>query len=304
MDKILSEYINYIQYTEPRSTQTVQAYKKDLVDFVEYLKEIELSDFKDVNYDVLLTYISEIEADYARSSVDRKISSIKNLFKYMIQYGLIEHNVTSYLKSQKRAIKLPKALTKDELNLLFSFEIKEGKDYLDYAILKVLFSTGIRVSECVNLTFNQIFEEERWLKIIGKGNKERMVPIAKDALDSLLYYMNIIRPQFEKYKTNRVFLTQKGNHITRQYIHTMIQLRRSQTGLNKHVSAHTLRHSLATNMLNESVDLRVIQEILGHSDIKTTQIYTHVDNQALKNEYDSFFNVDFKSDKGGNDDEI
>src|SRR5699024_6746298 len=117
-------------------------------------------------------------------------------------------------------------------------------------------------------------------------------------------YMNIIRPQFEKYKTNRVFLTQKGNHITRQYIHTMIQLRRSQTGLNKHVSAHTLRHSLATNMLNESVDLSVIQEILGHSDIKTTHIYTHVDNQALKNEYDSFFNVDFKSDKGGNDDEI
>ena len=303
MRKILKEYIYYIQYTEPRSELTVKSYQKDLNDFIDYLESHDVSDFNDVDYDLLLNYLSFLESEYKRTTIDRKISSIRNFFKYCHQYGHVSHNVTSYLQSQKRAIKLPQILTENDLRTLLSFDLVTGKDYLDIAILKVLFSTGIRVSECVNLSFSQIYEKEKWLKIVGKGNKERMVPISEDAFSALNKYIQKIRPQFEKIKSSKVFLNQKGNQITRQYVHTMIQLRSKETHLNKKISAHTLRHTLATTMLNHSVDLRVIQEILGHSDIKTTQIYTHVDSKALKNEYDQFLDVDF-SNKGGNDDEV
>lgn len=301
--KVLKDYIYYIQYTEPKSSLTVEAYKNDLNDFITYLEEHDINDFKSITFDILLDYTSQLEQTFANTSQRRKISSLKSFYKYLSQYGIVDHNLTSFLQGKKKVERLPQTLSSDELKQLFSFPKEKLKDYLDYAILQVLFSTGIRVSECVDLIFSQIFFEERWLKIIGKGNKERMVPISKEAIRSLTYYLDIIRPQFEKNKMKHVFLSPKGQQITRQYIHTMIQYRQQQTGLNKVISAHTLRHSLATNMLNQSVDLRVIQEILGHSDIKTTQIYTQVDNQTLKKEYDSFLKGNF-NEKGDGSNEI
>lgn len=293
IDTLSHEFIMYIQYTEPRSKQTVSAYKNDLKDFNLYLKKHMVEQYKEVDYNMILDYVSTLESQYKQATVSRKISTLRNLFKYLSQYGLVEQNVTSYLQGKRKPSALPTSLNKDEIQLLFSFSKETLKDYLDIAILQLLFSTGIRVSECVDLSFNQIFLEEGWLKILGKGNKERMVPISKKAITHLQYYLEIIRPQFVTHKTNYIFITKKGNQITRQYVHTMIQLRREQAGIQKKISAHTLRHSLATQMLNQSVDLRVIQEILGHSDIKTTQIYTHVDNEALKKEYDAFLDVDF-----------
>lgn len=298
MDRILNDYIYHIQFTEPKSETTISAYKKDLEDFVAYLKEQQIEEFNTIKYEDLLSYIDFLEESYAKSTIDRKLSAIKNFFKYMLRYGLIDFNATSYLSSQKRQKTLPSVLNQKELKTLLSFSLNKPKDYLDMAILTLIFATGIRVSECVSLTFSQVFEEERWLKIVGKGDKERMVPISSDAFSNLKYYIENIRPQFEVSKTNRVFINEKGNHITRQYIHTMIQLRQKETGLKKKISAHTLRHTLATTMLNNEVDLRVIQEILGHSDIKTTQIYTHVDNQKMKSEYDELFDVNFDKKEG------
>lgn len=303
INTIKNDYIFYIQYTEPKSEQTVAAYLQDLDQFMQYLQEEEIDSYQDIDYEILLDYVSFLEDKYASTSVTRKISTLRNFFKYLTQYNLVDHNVTSYLSGKKDIKRLPSSLNEGDLQKLFSFPEETFKDSLDKAILLVLFATGIRVSECVDLTFTQIFFEEKWLKIIGKGNKERMVPISSEALKSLKYYIDIVRPQFETYKSNVVFITERGNQITRQYIHTMIQYRRNQVGITKKISAHTLRHSLATNMLNKSVDLRVIQEILGHSDIKTTQIYTHVDNEKLKEEYDNFLDVNF-SKKGDNSNEI
>ncbi len=281
MNRILNDFIYHIQFTEPKSQSTIDAYEKDLVDFITYLKNEGIHSFNDVTYETLLSYIDALEEKYAKSTIDRKLSAIKNFYKYMSRYQIIDFNPTTYLSVQKRSKTLPNVLTEKEVKTLMSFQLNKPKDYLDIAILKLLFASGIRVSECVDLTFSQIFEEERWLKIIGKGNKERMVPISEDAFKSLQYYMDNIRPLFEKQKTNHVFINEKGNHITRQYVHTMIQLRQKETGLKKKISAHTLRHTLATTMLNHEVDLRVIQEILGHSDISSTQIYA----QIMRNRY-------------------
>lgn len=293
LEKHLTSYLNYIQFTEPKSEATIDSYKRDLIHFTDYLNYIEINDFNLVTYEILITYLTELEDEYASKSIERKISSIRNLFKYLLQYNIINTNVTSYIKHKRANIKLPQALNEKQIQKLFSFPKESPKDYMDYAILMVLFKTGIRVSECVDLKFNQIFEEERWLRIIGKGNKERMVPIDKEAFESLNYYIKAIRPSFEKRASQYVFIAPSGKRISRQYIHTMIQKRRLETNLSIDISAHTLRHSLATNMLNQSVDLRVIQEILGHSDIKTTQIYTHVNNEKLKNEYDEFLDLNF-----------
>lgn len=297
MVTVLNDYLYHIQYTQPKSENTVDAYRIDLEHFLEYLQSIEIKKFEDLSYEILLTYINELNEIYASNSIDRKIASIRNLFKYLIQYNIIDTNITAYLKNKKRPLQLPKSLNESQLNQLLSFKKEDAKDYLDIAILTLLFKTGIRVSECVNLTFSQVYEEERWLRIIGKGNKERMVPIDEDTLSKLQYYTRTIRPTLSNKGSNRVFITLRGNPVTRQYIHTMIQKRRMETNLTQEVSAHTLRHSLATNLLQNDVDLRVIQEILGHTDIATTQIYTHVSNETVKNEYDKYLNANF-SKKG------
>ena len=285
---ILNEYLSSVQYSSPKSDLTLQSYKRDLTHFIKYLEDIEIKDFRDLSYEELLTYINELSDEYAPNSVYRKISSIRVFYQYLLTFNYIEHDITTYMRTTKRHKTLPKVLTVDQVRQLLSFEEKEPKDYLDKTIILLLFRTGLRVSECTNLEFVHFYQEERLLRFVGKGNKERIVPMSQDVYDALQYYIQSVRPIFEKKRTNRIFITPKGNPISRQYVHRVIQLRRMETGLNAHVSAHTLRHSLATSMLDQEVDLRIIQEMLGHADISTTQIYTHVKKNTLRNEYEKY----------------
>lgn len=296
MDRLFEDYIYFIQFVEPKSENTVKSYKRDLKQYFSYLTENDINEVEAVTYPMIVSYVDKLQSEYKPNTVSRKVTAIKQFHNYCVRYGKVKIDVSEHVQNKARTTQIPKGLSVFEVNQLLSFEKKEPKDFLDYAILLVLFRGGLRVSECVNLEFTQVYQNERWLRVIGKGNKERLVPLTEDAFDALFYYVNVIRPAFEKIKSNRIFINQKGKPISRQYVHRMIQLRGAETNLTKNISAHTLRHTLATTLLEQEVDLRVIQEILGHADISTTQIYTHVNKDQMKKTYDKYISDPFKKE--------
>lgn len=285
---IYDAFIHSMRFVNVRSASTINQYGFDVRQFIAYLEDIDIDDFNNVSYEILLTYIMELKGMYAPNTVYRKVASVKVFFQFLKEYEHINQDITAFIKSDRREKNLPKALTLDQIKQLLSFKKEKPKDYLDYTLILLLFRTGLRVSECTNLEFVHFYKEERLLRFIGKGSKERIVPLSEDAYINLEYYLEVIRPLFLKKRTNRIFISATGKLVTRQYIYQMLQLRSKETELRAHVSPHVLRHSMATALLEEEVDLRIIQELLGHSDISTTQIYTEVRKKTLRNEYDKY----------------
>jgi integrase/recombinase XerD len=277
-----------MRFVNVRSPSTINQYGFDVRQFIAYLEDIDIDDFNNVSYEILLTYIMELKGMYAPNTVYRKVASVKVFFQFLKEYEYINQDITAFIKSDRREKNLPKALTLGQIKQLLSFKKEKPKDYLDYTLILLLFRTGLRVSECTNLEFVHFYKEERLLRFIGKGSKERIVPLSEDAYINLEYYLEVVRPLFLKKRTNRIFISATGKLVTRQYIYQMLQLRSKETELRAHVSPHVLRHSMATALLEEEVDLRIIQELLGHSDISTTQIYTEVRKKTLRNEYDKY----------------
>lgn len=288
MNKLVDDFIYFIQFVEPRSEATVSSYKHDVIQYIKYLEDEEIETIEDVSYTDVMTYLNTLNVVYKPATISRKVTAIKQFHNYLLRYNRLNFDVTSHVANRSRKTALPKAISVDEVRKLLSFKSEDSHDFMDLAIILILFRCGLRVSECINLEFSQIYQEERWLRIVGKGNKERMVPISEDAFDALQYYIQVIRPTYASQNTNKVFINKKGHQVTRQYVHKMVKLRGEQAGLKHPISPHTLRHTLATSLLNEDVDLRAIQEILGHADIATTQIYTHVNKDKMKAEYDQF----------------
>lgn len=291
--KILNDFHHFIRYVQPLSENSVKAYINDVNQYLEFLIEEEIAHLDEVSYDLILVFLTHNQGHHSNATVNRKITALRRFHLYCLKFSHSQINPTTYLSARRKGSKLPKFLSEKTIRKLLSFEKVDAKDYLDYAILLVLFRGGLRVSECVDLQFSQIYQDEKLLRVIGKGNKERMIPIAKDALDALVYYIDKVRPTLIKRNLNYVFISKTGKKITRQYVHEMIQLRREEMGIDQAISAHTLRHSLATSMLDNEVDLRVIQEMLGHSDISTTQVYTHVKTNTIRNEYDQYLKGEF-----------
>lgn len=285
---IYDAFIHSMRFVNVRSASTINQYGFDVRQFIAYLEDIDIDDFNNVSYEILLTYIMELKGMYAPNTVYRKVASVKVFFQFLKEYEYINQDITAFIKSDRREKNLPKALTLGQIKQLLSFKKEKPKDYLDYTLILLLFRTGLRVSECTNLEFVHFYKEERLLRFIGKGSKERIVPLSEDAYINLEYYLEVVRPLFLKKRTNRIFISATGKLVTRQYIYQMLQLRSKETELRAHVSPHVLRHSMATALLEEEVDLRIIQELLGHSDISTTQIYTEVRKKTLRNEYDKY----------------
>lgn len=285
---IYDAFIHSMRFVNVRSASTINQYGFDVRQFIAYLEDIDIDDFNNVSYEILLTYIMELKGMYVPNTVYRKVASVKVFFQFLKEYEYINQDITAFIKSDRREKNLPKALTLGQIKQLLSFKKEKPKDYLDYTLILLLFRTGLRVSECTNLEFVHFYKEERLLRFIGKGSKERIVPLSEDAYINLEYYLEVVRPLFLKKRTNRIFISATGKLVTRQYIYQMLQLRSKETELRAHVSPHVLRHSMATALLEEEVDLRIIQELLGHSDISTTQIYTEVRKKTLRNEYDKY----------------
>ena len=280
MFQLLSQYLEYLEIEKGLSINTIDAYRRDLEIFLDQNNECE--NFDDFKRNHINNYIMFLhENDYAPSSIMRKIAALKGFFKWGCANELCTINPTLTLEQPKLPKHLPKVLTLNEIDAI----LKSNLSVLENLIIELLYSCGLRVSELVNLNLNNINLAAKYVICKGKGDKERMIPIgkiAKKAINSYLEERNLL---LEKYNlsTNKLLIKENGRFITRQDIYVLIHEKGKL--IQKNISPHTLRHSFATHLLENGADLRIVQELLGHSDVSTTQLYTHVSKKRLKDVY-------------------
>ena len=286
VEEAINDYLYNISTIEQKSQATISSYKNDLIKFVDFCKENEIPEIEKVDNLMIQDFLSIQKGQLSDNSLAHLLTSLKNLFNYLfITYNI--KNPIAVLSLKKRQ-HLPTFLTEKEIKLVLdSFNEEDDEQFFQKLLLELIYVTGIRVSELCDIQIKAVNLAHKQIRIIGKGNKERIVLIDTETSESMLYYLRNIRPKFNKKKQNvYFFINRLGNKINRQYVFQLIKEKSSEVGINKNVSPHSLRHSFATHMLNEDVDLRSVQELLGHSDISTTQIYTHVESKHLKDAYD------------------
>ena len=287
MNENLENYRNYLKYERAYSDNTVGAYMNDLNKYEEFLKkDILESDTEDLER--YLKYIKNLES----TTVAHKITSIKSYFNYNIKRGIVSVNPADKVSRPKLTKHLPEYLTEEEVGKLLDVEVKSPYDYRNKTILELLYSSGIRISELVNIKTPNYDSEECLIRIMGKGSKERIVPLGDYAVNIMNDYMNNYRPLINKKHTDYVFVNNRGDKISRQFIFKVIKKEALKKGIKKDISPHTLRHTFATHLLKNGADLKIIQELLGHENISTTQMYTHVTNNKLKSDYETYFPKD------------
>ena len=291
MNEKITIFLDYISFELGLSMNTLEAYEQDLVSFVNFLSTKSIKSLNDVSRDDVLDYLlSEREREMKDTTISRRLVAIRLFFSYLAKNNIISNDITDIMDFPKIARVLPDFLTLDEVERLIN--AVSGDDILslrDKAILELIYSTGLRVSELVNLKLENILSEECCVRCIGKGSKERVVPYGEKARAILQNYMDNARLKLLKDSSKSyVFLTRTGQPLSRQRIWQLIKHYALQADIRKNISPHTLRHSFASHLLSQGGDLRVIQEMLGHADISTTQIYTHVDTNKFKNAHAAF----------------
>ena len=283
---IVKAYVRYLKLQRNMSGNTLDAYQRDLRKLLDYLRHEQIA-----IRDVTLTDLEHFSASlhdigiHPRSQC-RILSGIRSFFKFAQLDGYRDDDPTELLESPQIGDHLPEVLTTQEVDCLEeSVDLSKWEGHRNRAIIEVLFSCGLRVSELVNLKLSDLYLDEEYVRVLGKGSKERLVPISPKAIQELRYWFNDrnlmkIKPGEEDY----VFLNRRGAHLTRTMILIMIKAQAKEAGIQKTISPHTLRHSFATALLEGGADLRFIQALLGHEDIGTTEIYTHIDTSTLRQE--------------------
>ena len=285
-----SLFMQYLIVEKGLSNSTISSYKEDLKSFFQFkkAKKVEELDYKDIdNYIIFLT-----DDDKAPKTIIRRATTIRSFFSFLQKENYMFHE-SSLIEMPKLNHSLPNVLTFEEVEALFSAPDMTKKEGIrDRAMLEVMYASGLRVSELLALKLSQYSSSLNCLKIYGKGNKERMVPIGDYALEYLTKYLREVRDFNIGKKTDYVFLNKAGKVITRQYFWQQIKKYGEIAQIKKSISPHTLRHSFATHLLENGADLRMVQEALGHSKISTTQIYTHVSTKRILSIYDKVMNKD------------
>ena len=275
------------------SANTITSYKTDLNRYLKFLDNKEsIDDLNFIRQIHIRNFVRFLDDNNLSSaSINRSFSSVRSYHKYLSGEQKISHNPTQLLDPPKISKKLPKALSVQDVNLIInSVKIEEAMGYRDKAILETLYSAGLRVSELCALEMNNILFDSAMLRVMGKGNKERYVPLGGKAISLVKDYCNHVRSLLidKKKADGNVFLSKNGKQLTRMTIFNIMKKWTRACGINKDISPHTFRHSFATHLLEGGADLRAVQEMLGHSDISTTQIYTHLDNEYLKEVHRTF----------------
>lgn len=283
----ISEYISYLKIEKSLSKNSIEAYHRDiymLQSFLELQKlniqptQIELQHLRD-----FISWVNELGIS-ARTQA-RVISGIKSFYKYLLLDEKIENDPTALLESPRIGRKLPVILSVNEIDdLINAIDLSKPEGHRNKAIIETLYSCGLRVSELINLRLTDLFFDQGFIKILGKGNKERLVPISQKAIKEIEIYINHYRihSKTDKQSENILFLNRRGKMLTRVMIFTVIKMLAKITGLQKSVSPHTFRHSFASHLIDGGADLRAVQEMLGHESIITTEIYTHLDTEYLR----------------------
>lgn len=279
----VSEYLDYLEIEKGLSVNTTDAYRRDLLSFVNFCIDRGVSQIKDIQRSDLNAFILKLrEANYSPTSVTRKIASLRGFFKWFCANEYGTSNPAQTLELPKLPKKLPKVMTEEELNTILNSDLNTEESL----IVELLYGCGLRVSELVNLKLNNIDINSKYIQCFGKGSKERIVPFGEKAKAALKKFLKtrdtiLLKNKIENSKV--LFLKPDGKQITRQDVYNFI--RKQGEKIHKHISPHTLRHSFATHLLENGADLRVVQELLGHSDVSTTQLYTHITKKRLKEVY-------------------
>jgi len=283
-DRYVEKFIRYLEIERNASKHTLVNYSIDLKSLSEFLKD---EPIEKVDYVVLRRYLASLkELKLSKVSIARKIASIRSFFKFLFREGIIKNNPASSLSTPKRDKHLPKFLDEKEIVLLLESPGKEDESGLrDAAILATLYSTGIRVSELVGLNIVSVDQIGGVIKVLGKGKKERIVPIGDRALQAIRDYLKKRRLAGGK-DDRALFFNKNGGRLTDRSVRRIINKYILKTSIQQKISPHTLRHSFATHLLDHGADLRSVQELLGHANLSTTQIYTHITTERLKSAYE------------------
>lgn len=283
---VIEDFLDYLLIDKKYSSNTIESYRHDLARYYQFNMEhhIGLHDIKKENIKQYLKALKE--AKMSDKSISRNISSIRTFYKFLLVEKIILNNPIELIELPKTKKSLPNVLSIEEVDRLLDIAVVDPFTSRNKAMLELMYATGLRVSELVNLKVKDIDLEEALVKTMGKGNKERVIPIGDYALHAIEHYLTYDRDQLLKRRINdSLFLNNHGNQLTRQGFFKILKKLAKEKEITTNFSPHTLRHSFATHLLNGGADLRSIQELLGHSDISTTQIYTHVSNELLKENY-------------------
>ncbi len=284
MKEQIKDFLDFIRIERGYSENTMNSYRRDLDQFVRSAK---VKDLKEVDRDKIKSFLEHLyDEGFSVSSVERKLACLKSFFRYLIREGVLEADPTSDIKLPKKAKRLPKALSIAEtIRLISAPREKTHISLRDAALLELLYATGMRASEAIGLNVSDINFEVSFVKCFGKGSKERIVPLNKITLEALREYLEKGKPKFPAKDKDALFVDKNGERLTRQGLWLVMKKYVKKTGVKGKTSPHTLRHSFATHLLEKGADLRSVQEMLGHADISTTQIYTSVSRERLKRMY-------------------
>ncbi|HOJ77947.1 MAG TPA: tyrosine recombinase XerC [Bacillota bacterium] len=290
MENHVDEFLTHLRVNQNYSEHTLESYGLDLRQFIEFLTAKNYSDMEALNYLVFRSYLADLKANnLARTTIARKLSCLRSFFKFLCRQGYLAQNPLLSVATPKRERKLPEFLYLEELNQLLS--LPDGNTPLgirDQAILELFYSSGLRLQEVVNLQVANLDMSRGYVKVFGKGSKERIVPLGGAARRSIERYLNEVRPQLiakNGKETKALFLNYQGTRLSGRSIQRLFSKYIKQLALDRKISPHTLRHTFATHLLENGADLRVVQELLGHVDLSSTQIYTHLTKERIRAVY-------------------
>lgn len=292
MKKDIESFIHYLSVERGLSDNTLNSYNTDLLQYFEHLQEQGIKNWKDTDKFHIIGFLMKIQkSNFKVRTVCRKLAAIKTFYKFLLNEGVLDFNPADNLESPKLNKYLPNVLTLSEIEQLFNQpKLNTPLGKRDKAMFELLYATGMRVSELVSLNIEDINLKAGFVRCVGKGSKERIIPVSKVALKYLDEYLRFGRPKLVKHNKNEgaVFVNNRGKRLSRQGFWKLLRKYLDQCFIDKQVTPHTFRHSFATHLLENGANLRAVQEMLGHADISTTQIYTHLTKAKLKKEYLKF----------------
>ena len=287
LNELIEEFLRYLLIDKGYSNNTIESYKRDLDKFLEFNKNIDINNINNENLKKYIKYLNNENLN--EKSIARNISSLKSFYKFLSIEKYINNNPSDALYLPKIKKSLPNTLTEEEVIKLLDIKLTDNFSYRNKAMLELMYATGLRVSELINLKLQDIDLNQDVIRTFGKGSKERVIPIGDYSKEYLEKYILEYRgSMLKKESSEYLFLNNHGKQMTRQGFYKIIKKIAKEKGIDKDLSPHTIRHSFASHLLKYGADLRTIQELLGHSDISTTQIYTHITDEELKKNYQNF----------------
>ena len=285
IEDAINDFINYCVFEKGLSDRTKESYYNDLCIYKDYINK---NNVEEISSDDIKNFLKSRNSSEKSSTIAHNLTVIKNFHKYLYKENIVKEDISLFIDRPKLQKKLPKTLSVEDVDKLLDIELKTKFDYRNKAMLELMYGTGLRVSELVSLTLNDIDTTNCIIRIMGKGSKEREIPLGEYSIYYLNMYLEVRSSMLKGKDDNKLFLNNHGRGMTRQGFFKNLKKILKEKGLNTDISPHTLRHSFATHLLNRGADLRSIQEMLGHSDISTTKIYTHVSDDKVSKDYKKY----------------